>query len=215
MKLKNFFKAAALVIAGVMTCAVLTACGSNSDSSSSSSKSEEKDGGKKFVITLDAKNAPLTCENFEKLVKDGFYNGLTFHRVVDGFMAQGGDPKGDGTGGSDEAIKGEFSLNGVENKLSHTRGVVSMARSQEFDSASSQFFICYSDDDVFLDGQYAAFGKVDEDGMKVVDDFLKIERVTGSDGAQSKPVTPITIVKAEMIDDDDDGNHRVQFTMDF
>ncbi len=215
MKLKNFFKAAALVIAGVMTCAVLTACGSNSDSSSSSSKSEEKDGGKKFVITLDAKNAPLTCENFEKLVKDGFYNGLTFHRVVDGFMAQGGDPKGDGTGGSDETIKGEFSLNGVENKLSHTRGVVSMARSQEFDSASSQFFICYSDDDVFLDGQYAAFGKVDEDGMKVVDDFLKIERVTGSDGAQSKPVTPITIVKAEMIDDDDDGNHRVQFTMDF
>ena len=90
----------------------------------------------------------MTCENFEKLVKDGFYNGLTFHRVVDGFMAQGGDPKGDGTGGSDETIKGEFSLNGVENKLSHTRGVVSMARSQEFDSASSQFFICYSDDDV-------------------------------------------------------------------
>lgn len=214
MKMKNLFKAAALLIAGVMTCAVLTACGSNSDSSSAA-KSEEKDGGKEFIITLYANEAPLTCENFEKLVKEGFYDGLTFHRVIDGFMAQGGDPKGDGKGGSSETIKGEFSLNGVENGLSHTRGVVSMARSQEYDSASSQFFICYSDDDVFLDGQYAAFGKVDEEGMKVVDDFLKIERVTGSDGEQSKPVTPITIEKAEMIGDDADGNHRVRFTMDF
>lgn len=214
MKLKNLLKAAALVIAGVMTCAMLTACGSKDDSDSSASKSEGNDSDKKFVITLYANEAPLTCENFEKLVKEGFYDGLTFHRVVDGFMAQGGDPKGDGKGGSDETIKGEFSMNGVENGLSHTRGVVSMARSQDYDSASSQFFICYSDDDVFLDGQYAAFGMVTE-GMEVVDDFLKIERVTGSDAAQSKPVTPITIVKAEMIDDDADGNHRVQFTMDF
>ena len=154
------------------------------------------------------------CENFEKLVKKKFYDGLTFHRVVDGFMAQGGDPNGDGTGGSKETIKGEFSANGVENSLSHTRGVVSMARASDMNSASSQFFICYSDKDTFLDGQYAAFGMVTE-GMDVVDDFLKVERTTGSDNAQSKPVTPITIVKAEMIDDDADGNHRVQFTMNF
>lgn len=147
-------------------------------------------------------------------MKEKFYDGLTFHRVVDGFMAQGGDPNGDGTGGSKETIKGEFSANGVENSLSHTRGVVSMARANDMDSASSQFFICYSDKDTFLDGQYAAFGMVTE-GMDVVDDFLKVERTTGSDNAQSKPVTPITIVKAEMIDDDADGNHRVQFTMNF
>lgn len=171
--------------------AVLTACGDKSDSSSQTSAA---DTDKKFVITLYANDAPITCENFEKLVKEKFYDGLTFHRVVDGFMAQGGDPNGDGTGGSKETIKGEFSANGVENKLSHTRGVVSMARANDMDSASSQFFICYSDKDTFLDGQYAAFGMVTE-GMDVVDDFLKVERTTGSDNAQSKPVTPITIDK--------------------
>lgn len=213
MKLKKIFKALALVTAGVLTCAMLTACGDKNDSSAAGSKASE-DNTKKFVITLYANEAPITCANFEKLVKEGFYDGLTFHRVVDGFMAQGGDPKGDGTGGSEETIKGEFSQNGVENNLSHTRGVVSMARAQDMDSASSQFFICYSDDDVFLDGQYAAFGMVTE-GMEVVDNFLTIERTTGTDGVKSKPVTPITIVKAEMIDDDQDGNHRVQFTMDF
>ena len=104
-----------------------------------------------------------------KLAQEHFYDGLTFHRVVDGFMAQGGDPNGDGTGGSKETIKGEFSANGVENSLSHTRGVVSMARASDMDSASSQFFICYSDKDTFLDGQYAAFGMVTE-GMDVVDE---------------------------------------------
>ena len=165
-------------------------------------------------VELDGDAAPVTVANFLDLAGNGFYDGLTFHRVVDGFMAQGGDPNGDGTGGSKETIKGEFSANGVENSLSHTRGVVSMARANDMDSASSQFFICYSDKDTFLDGQYAAFGMVTE-GMDVVDDFLKVERTTGSDNAQSKPVTPITIVKAEMIDDDADGNHRVQFTMDF
>jgi cyclophilin family peptidyl-prolyl cis-trans isomerase len=167
-----------------------------------------------FIITLYADKAPITCENFEKLVKEGFYDGLTFHRVVEDFMAQGGDPNGDGTGGSDETIKGEFSANGVDNDLSHTRGVVSMARSSDMDSASSQFFICYSDDDTFLDGNYAAFGKVTE-GMEVVDDFLTISRTTGSDGAESSPVTPITIVKAEMTDDDSDGNHQVKFTVSY
>ena len=195
MKLKKLFRALALCTAGVLACAILTACGDKGDSSSQTSAA---DTDKKFVITLYANDAPITCENFEKLVKEKFYDGLTFHRVVDGFMAQGGDPNGDGTGGSKETIKGEFSANGVENSLSHTR----------------QFFICYSDKDTFLDGQYAAFGMVTE-GMDVVDDFLKVERTTGSDNAQSKPVTPITIVKAEMIDDDADGNHRVQFTMNF
>ena len=139
-------------------------------------------------------------------------DGLKFHRVVEDFMAQGGDPKGDGTGGSEKTIKGEFSQNGVENSLSHTRGVVSMARSSDPDSASSQFFICYSDDDTFLDGQYAAFGKVTE-GMDVVDSFLEIERSMGSDGAQSAPTTDIVMEKVKMIDDDSDGNPRVEVTM--
>ena len=121
-------------------------------------------------------------------------------------------PSGDGTGGSSETIKGEFSQNGVENNLSHTRGVVSMARSNDPDSASSQFFICYSDDDTFLDGQYAAFGKVTE-GMDVVDSFLKVERSLGSDGAQSSPNQDIVMEKVKMIDDDSDGNPRVEITM--
>ena len=167
-----------------------------------------------ITIKLYPDAAPKGTQNFIDLANSGFYNGKTFHRVVADFMAQGGDPNGDGTGGSKETIKGEFSANGVENSLSHTRGVVSMARASDMDSASSQFFICYSDKDTFLDGQYAAFGMVTE-GMDVVDDFLKVERTTGSDNEQSKPVTPITIVKAEMIDDDADGNHRVQFTMNF
>ena len=98
-----------------------------------------------FIITLYPDVAPITCENFENLVSQGFYNGLTFHRVIEGFMAQGGDPQGTGMGGSDQTIKGEFSVNGVENTLSHQRGVVSMARSMDYDSASSQFFICYAD----------------------------------------------------------------------
>ena len=124
------------------------------------------ENGESFVIELCPEQAPITCENFLKLVKSGFYNGLTFHRVIDGFMAQGGDPEGTGCGGSDENIKGEFAMNGVNNTLSHTRGVISMARSQNPNSASSQFFICYGDC-TFLDGQYAAFGKVIE-GMDVV-----------------------------------------------
>ena len=155
--------------------------------------------GGEFIIELCPEQAPITCENFVKLVKSGFYDGLTFHRVIDGFMAQGGDPKGNGTGGSDENIKGEFRINGVNNTLSHTRGVVSMARSQNPNSASSQFFICYDDSCTFLDGQYAAFGKVTE-GMEVVDDFLKIERRMSFGGERSTPVEPIvmkTVVTVE------------------
>ena len=126
-------------------------------------------------------------------------------------MAQGGDPHGDGTGGSDKTIKGEFGSNGVENSLSHQRGVVSMARSSDPDSASSQFFICYTDCS-FLDQQYAAFGEVTE-GMDTVDSFLQVSRSMGTDGAVSSPDVPIVILKAEMVDDDADGNPRVQFTM--
>lgn len=163
----------ALSISAALLVGTLAACGSKKDSASKSS------GDNSFVITLYPDVAPITCENFEKLVKDGFYDGLKFHRVVEDFMAQGGDPKGDGTGGSTDTIKGEFSQNGVENTLSHTRGVVSMARSNDPDSASSQFFICYGDES-FLDGQYAAFGKVTE-GMDVVDSFVKVERSMGSD----------------------------------
>ena len=213
MKLKKIFKTLALGICGAVMMTSFAACSDKNDSSSEAASSAV-DESKAFVITLDAENAPITCENFEKLVSEGFYDGLTFHRVVEDFMAQGGDPNGDGTGGSSETIKGEFSENGVDNKLSHTRGVVSMARSSDPDSASSQFFICYTDDDTFLDGQYAAFGNVTE-GMEVVDEFLTIERTQGNDGAISSPVTPIKIVKAEMIDDDAEGNHRAKFYMDF
>ena len=154
-----------------------------------------QDGGT-FVIELYPEHAPLTVANFEKLVKQGFYDGLTFHRVIDGFMAQGGDPDGTGCGGSAETVKGEFRANGVNNTLSHTRGVVSMARTPNPDSASSQFFICYGDC-TFLDGNYAAFGKVVE-GMEVVDGFLKTERRM-SGGERSKPVTPIVMKKAELL----------------
>ena len=165
-----------------------------------------------IVITLHPEYAPITCENFERLVNEGFYDGLTFHRVIEGFMAQGGDPMGTGMGGSSNKIKGEFSSNGVDNKLSHTRGVVSMARSMEPDSASSQFFICYDDSCTFLDGNYAAFGEVTE-GMEVVDDFLKVPRSMGGDGDMSSPDKPIVMEKVVMIDDDSNGDPRVQITM--
>ena len=178
------------------------------DRTESSSVSKEAETLGSFTITLYADKAPITCENFENLVKDGFYDGLTFHRVVDDFMAQGGDPNGDGTGGASDKIKGEFSANGVENDLSHTRGIVSMARSNDPDSASSQFFICYGDC-TFLDGNYAAFGEVTE-GMEVVDSFLDVERTLNMNGEIAVPTTPIKISKAQMIDDDSDGNHRVQ-----
>ena len=118
-------------------------------------------------LELDADTAPITVTNFVNLAKEGFYNGLTFHRIIEGFMIQGGDPLGNGTGGYDTNIKGEFELNGIKNDISHLRGVISMARSQDYDSASSQFFIVQADS-TYLDKQYAAFGHVTE-GMEVVD----------------------------------------------
>ena len=135
--------------------------------------------------------------NFLKLAKSGFYDGLTFHRIIDGFMIQGGDPEGTGYGGSDETIKGEFTQNGVENGISHVRGVISMARNgRDMDSASSQFFIVQSDS-TFLDGQYAAFGHV-TDGMEIVDAICKDIPVEDSNGtvlAENQPViTQIRVI---------------------
>ena len=156
------------------------------------------ENGGEFIIELYPEVAPITCENFLSLVKSGFYNGIGFHRVIDGFMAQGGDPEGTGCGGSGKNIKGEFAMNGVMNTLSHTRGVISMARSQHPDSASSQFFICYGDC-TFLDGQYAAFGKVTE-GMEVVDDFLSIPRRMSFGGEVSVPTEPIVMKTVEAVE---------------
>ena len=131
-------------------------------------------------LELDADTAPITVANFCKLAKSGFYDGLTFHRIISGFMIQGGDPNHNGTGGSDKTIKGEFSANGVKNDISHTRGVISMARSQQNDSASSQFFIVHQDSP-HLDGQYAAFGHV-TDGIEIVDKICADTPVTDSNG---------------------------------
>lgn len=156
--------------------------------------------GGEFIIELYPEFAPETVENFIGLAKEGFYDGVGFHRIVDGFMAQGGDPDGTGMGGSDKNIKGEFAANGfTQNTLSHIRGVISMARSQNPDSASSQFFICYSDDCTFLDGNYAAFGKVTE-GMDVVDSFLDIPRTFNSMGEKAKPVVPVVMKTVAVID---------------
>lgn len=145
-------------------------------------------------IELDYVNAPNTCRNFVSLCRNGFYDGLTFHRVIRGFMIQGGDPRGNGTGGPGYAIEGEFIVNGHPNRLSHKRGVVSMARAQPFNSAGSQFFICDADDP-FLDGQYAAFGKVIE-GMEVVDAIAKTPK-----DRYDRPLSPVIIEKAEVIDE--------------
>lgn len=133
----------------------------------------EMENGKKIKIELYPEHAPITVANFEKLVKEGFYDGLIFHRVIKGFMIQGGCPEGTGMGGPKERIKGEFLANGVPNNLKHTRGVISMARSQMHDSAGSQFFIMHKDAP-HLDGQYAAFGKV-IDGMDAVDEIAEAE----------------------------------------
>ena len=130
-----------------------------------------KNGG---VIKLELypEHAPQTVANFEKLARSGFYDGLTFHRVISGFMIQGGDPLGNGMGGSEETIPGEFSANGFDNPIRHERGVISMARAQDPNSASSQFFIMHADG-FFLDGNYAAFGKVTE-GLEEVDKIATV-----------------------------------------
>ena len=145
-------------------------------------------------VELYGDEAPITVANFLKLAKDGFYDGLTFHRIISGFMIQGGDPLGTGMGGSDQEIKGEFSNNGVENPLSHTRGAISMARSQIKDSASSQFFIVH-EDSTFLDGDYACFGYVTE----VVDAICKDTKVEDNNGSVAKDNQPV-IESIEVVD---------------
>ena len=188
MKMKKFL---CLILALVM-CSLLAACSGGDDPVHV--EMSVKDFG---VIQLELYPdiAPITVANFVSLAEDGFYDGLTFHRIISGFMIQGGDPNGDGTGGSGEEIKGEFSANGVENTLSHTRGVISMARSQLYDSASSQFFIMHQDTPR-LDGQYAAFGKVTE-GMDVVDKIASVE-VDPEDG--STPIEPVYIEYIKVVD---------------
>ena len=157
------------------------------------------ENGDTFKVELYPEYAPKTVENFLGLVSEGFYDGLTFHRIVDDFMAQGGDPA---LSGKDEApsIPGEFASNGfAQNTLHHDRGVISMARTNDPNSASSQFFICYSDRySASLDGNDAAFGKVIE-GMETVDSFLQAERTFNALGEQAQPVTPIVIAHAEVV----------------
>lgn len=153
---------------------------------------EMSDGGK-IIVELDEKSAPLTVKNFQKLVAQHFYDGLIFHRVISGFMIQGGDPQGTGMGGSKETVKGEFRANGVSNPISHERGVISMARSQFYNSASSQFFICHADAK-FLDGQYAAFGKVVE-GMDVVDRIASVPTNRADRPMVEQRISSVTFVK--------------------
>lgn len=189
-------KIIAILSAAILT---LTFCGCSKRQSEFDSDTGSGYGTHHAVITvkdygdiklvLDGDTAPITVKNFVELAKSGFYDGLTFHRIIKGFMIQGGDPKGNGTGGSDKTIRGEFSKNGVENNISHKRGVISMARSQDNNSASSQFFIMHEDGD-YLDGSYAAFGHVTE-GMDVVDKIAENTPVTDSNGTVLKENQPI------------------------
>ena len=153
-----------------------------------------------ITLKLEGKKAPITVQNFVDLAKSGFYDGLTFHRIIKGFMIQGGDPNGNGTGGSDKTIKGEFKDNGVKNNIKHKRGVISMARSSDYDSASSQFFIMQEDNDS-LDGQYAAFGHVTK-GMKIVDQICEDADPMDDNGTIAESKQPvIKTIKVSEIND--------------
>lgn len=216
--MKKIWKRLTVVFLAVVMLAVITSCGKkdqepdDNDGQVSDQGGNDEDGHTYYnveitikdygtvKVELDATAAPITVENFIKLVNDGFYDGLTFHRVVKGFVIQGGDPLGTGMGGSDEQIKGEFSANGVSNGLSHTRGAISMARSKSFDSASSQFFIVH-EDSVYLDGQYACFGYVTE-GMEVVDAICDAVAAVDSTGNVLKQDQPV-IESVKVIDSDE------------
>lgn len=178
----------ALALAAVTLAAVLLLRGRSGRSTLHHVELEVQNYGT-ITMELDASAAPKTVENFLKLAGSGFYDGLTFHRIIDGFMIQGGDPRGDGTGGSDETVVGEFAENGVENPISHVRGTVSMARSSDKNSASSQFFIVQTDS-TYLDGQYAAFGHV-TDGMDIVDAICKNTRTTDRNGTVAPENQPV------------------------
>lgn len=215
-------KLSAYILCFTLFAAFLSGCGSKEDSSQTDSAGSQNTGAKKdaafeeedtldglhhveievedygvIAVELDADTAPITVTNFIHLAEEGFYDGLTFHRIISGFMIQGGDPLGNGTGGSDKTIKGEFSQNGVENDISHVRGVISMARSNDPDSASSQFFIVH-EDSVFLDGSYAAFGHVTE-GIEIVDEICEDTPVKDDNGTVDAADQP-TIKSIKVID---------------
>lgn len=204
-----------LILAAVLAMS-LAACGAKEDEegtdeesvSETAAFSAETISGKHHVeitvadygtikVELDADVAPITVANFLNLAGSGFYDGLTFHRIISGFMIQGGDPLGTGMGGSDEKIKGEFAVNGVVNALSHTRGAISMARASAYDSASSQFFIVH-EDSAFLDGQYACFGYVTE-GIEAVDAICAAVPVIDNNGTVEKDNQPV-IESVKVID---------------
>ena len=189
-----------LILAATLAVCVFAACSKDDNTSGSAGKHhveiEVQDYGT-IAVELDGDAAPITVDNFLKLAKEGFYDGLTFHRIIDGFMIQGGDPRGDGTGGSDETVVGEFAENGVENPISHVRGTVSMARSSDKNSASSQFFIVQTDS-TYLDGQYAAFGHV-TDGMDIVDAICKNTRTTDRNGTVAPENQPV-ITEVRVLD---------------
>ena len=185
--------AALLLLVGL-----LTACGGDKTVSGKHHVEIEIENYGTIAVELDADIAPVTVANFLKLAKEGFYDGLTFHRIINGFMMQGGDPEGTGMGGSEEKIKGEFSANGVQNALSHTRGAISMARNaMSYDSASSQFFIVHQDS-TFLDGQYACFGYVTS-SMEIVDRICVETPVTDNNGTVQDVCQPV-IVSIRVID---------------
>lgn len=189
-----------LIMATVMLLALtaFVACGKDDEAESGDLGDSvmvqiEMENGGIIKLELYPEAAPITVENFVGLVKDGFYDGLIFHRVINNFMIQGGDPEGTGMGGSDTKIKGEFKKNGWDNPISHVRGVISMARSSAMNSASSQFFICHADS-TYLDGQYAAFGKVIE-GMEVVDEIASVPTDKNDRPVEDVVIKSITIIE--------------------
>jgi peptidyl-prolyl cis-trans isomerase B (cyclophilin B) len=190
---KTNFKVIALIIATIIAITALTACTSNKSTSPTTTGNSkvkiEMEGGGTMVLELYPNYAPETVANFLSLVDKGFYNGITFHRIIKDFMIQGGDPSGNGSGGSDKNIKGEFANNGfTQNTLKHTKGVISMARSGDPDSASSQFFIMHGEVSQ-LDGDYAAFGKLIE-GEDILDKIASSPVHFGENSADSQPSTP-------------------------
>ena len=208
--MKKIWKRLTVLLLAAVLFAVLASCGKDSADDGNGEQQNADDGEHEYYhveikikdygtirVELDATAAPITVENFVGLANEGFYDGLTFHRIIKGFMIQGGDPLGTGMGGSDETIKGEFAKNGVENKLSHTRGAISMARSAKYDSASSQFFIVHVDS-TYLDGAYACFGYVTE-GIEVVDAICEAVPVEDDDGTVLKANQPV-IESVKVID---------------